>query len=153
MTIMTTLQNAMKIAFASEFAFYLKAHNFHWNVEGSDFKQYHDLFGCIYDEVYSSIDSFAENIRKLDAYAPGSLTRLASLSALTPSQWADDNMSGVNPLDMVQNLLTDSDEMVDIMKNVFDLATELGEDGLANFAAERMDAHRKHSWMLRSTLK
>jgi starvation-inducible DNA-binding protein len=54
---------------------------------------------------------------------------------------------------MTKELLDDSDLMVGIMKNVFDLATELGEDGLANFAAERMDAHQKHSWMLRSTLK
>ena len=34
---MDALQQALKIAFATEYAFYLKAHYFHWNVEGADF--------------------------------------------------------------------------------------------------------------------
>lgn len=144
---MDELIKALKTAFASEFAFYLKAHNFHWNVEGVNFKQFHCLFGDIYEEVFGSIDIFAENIRKLGAYAPGSFSRFSMLSTV------NDELMVPNALDMVKELLDDSDLMVGIMKNVFDLATELGEDGLANFAAERMDAHQKHSWMLRSTLK
>ena len=54
---------------------------------------------------------------------------------------------------MTAELLADSDKMVKILKMVFDIATAAGEDGFANFLAERMDAHRKHSWMLRSILK
>jgi starvation-inducible DNA-binding protein len=69
---MDELQQAAKVAFATEFSFYLKAHNFHWNVEGPDFKQYHDLFGDIYEEVYESIDLFAEQIRGLGTYVPAS---------------------------------------------------------------------------------
>ena len=45
---MEELQKASKVAFASTFSFYLKAQNFHWNVEGINFKQFHDLFGTIY---------------------------------------------------------------------------------------------------------
>ncbi len=144
---MDELVKALKIAFASEFAFYLKAHNFHWNVEGPDFYQYHGLFSDIYEEAFSSIDPFAENIRKLGAYAPGSFARFSMLSTV------DDELMIPSALDMVKELLDDSDLMVGVMKNVFDLANDLGEDGLANFAAERMDAHQKHSWMLRSTLR
>jgi DNA-binding ferritin-like protein len=47
---MEELHNAAKIAFATSFSFYLKAHNFHWNVEGEDFLEYHDLFGKIYED-------------------------------------------------------------------------------------------------------
>jgi hypothetical protein len=54
---------ALKTAFASEYAFVIKAQNFHWNVEGMFFEQFHALFGGIYEETYSSIDSFAENLR------------------------------------------------------------------------------------------
>ena len=73
---MEELQKAAKIAFASEFSFYLKAHQFHWNVEGINFKQLHDLFGGIYEEVYDSIDNFAEKIRSLGTYMPGSYTQI-----------------------------------------------------------------------------
>lgn len=144
---MDELIKALKIAFASEFSFYLKAHYFHWNVEGPNFKEYHDLFGGIYEEVYNSIDDFAENIRKLNAYTPGSYTRLSMLTQIT------DEMEILAAEQMINELLSDSIKIVKIFKMVYDLAEENGEHGLSNFLAERMDAHKKHSWMLRATQK
>lgn len=144
---MDALQQALKIAFASEYAFYLKAHYFHWNVEGPDFKQYHDLFGEIYQEVYGSIDNFAENIRKLGAYTPGSFTRFSVLTLI------DDETQILPAKSMIAELLADSDKMAEMLRIVFSACEELGEHGLSDFIAGRQDAHRKHSWMLRATLK
>lgn len=144
---MDDLRKALKIAFASEFAFYLKAHYYHWNVEGADFFEYHGLFGTIYEEVYSSIDDFAENIRKTGGYTPGSFERFSMLSRI------EDETSVPPALEMIQTLLSDSDKMAEIFKLVFDLAEKYHEHGLADFLAARQDAHRKHSWMLRATLK
>ncbi len=144
---MDELQKALKIAFASEFSFYLKAHFFHWNVEGSLFKQLHDLFGIIYEEVYDSIDDLAENIRKTGSYTPGSFQRFSMLSQI------DDEVNIPGPREMIEELLADSDKMAGIFKMVFALAEREGEHGLSDFLAGRQDAHRKHSWMLRSTLK
>jgi starvation-inducible DNA-binding protein len=79
---MDELIKALKISFASEFSFYLKAQYFHWNVEGENFQQYHELFGGIYEEVYGSIDDFAENIRKAGSYTPGSFERFSMLSKI-----------------------------------------------------------------------
>jgi starvation-inducible DNA-binding protein len=143
---MDKLHKALKIAFASEFSFYLKAHNFHWNVTGPMFPQLHDLFGNIYEEVYGSIDAFAENIRKCGAFVPASYSRFSMLTQI------EDETNIPDDRGMVAELLQDSDKMVKILKLCFDMATAAGEDGLANFLAERMDAHRKHSWQLRSTL-
>jgi starvation-inducible DNA-binding protein len=144
---MDDLIKALKIAFATEYSFYLKAHYFHWNVEGPDFSQYHKLFGKIYEEVYASIDDFAENIRKLNSYTPGSYTRLSMLTQI------DDEMQILAAENMIQELLDDSEKTIKIFKMVYDKAETYGEHGLSNFLAERMDAHKKHSWMLRSTLK
>jgi len=144
---MEDLQKASKIAFASEFSFYLKAHQFHWNVEGVNFKQLHDLFGGIYEEVYDSIDDFAEKIRSLNAYMPGSYTRFSMLSKI------EDETQILDAGAMVSELLEDNEKMVKIFKMVFDLSEAAGEHGFSDFIAGRMDAHRKHGWMLRSTLK
>lgn len=144
---MDELIKALKIAFATEFSFYLKAHYFHWNVEGPNFKEYHDLFGGIYEEVYGNIDDFAENIRKLNAYTPGSYTRLSMLTQI------NDEMEIPAAEQMIAELLSDIEKAVKIFKMVYDIAEENGEHGLSNFLAERMDAHKKHSWMLRATLK
>jgi len=144
---MEQLQKAAKVAFASEFTFYLKAHFFHWNVEGINFRELHDLFGTIYEEVYGAIDDFAEKIRSLGAYAPGSNSRFNVLSQI------DDETSVLPPEQMVAELLQDSDNMVRVLKRVYDIAEAEGEHGFSNFLAERMDAHRKHSWQLRATSK
>ena len=144
---MDELHKAAKIAFASEFTFYLKAQFFHWNVEGINFQELHTLFGTVYSEVYESIDSFAEKIRAMGAYAPGSNSRFSVLSVISDE-------TEVLPADqMVQELLQDSDNMVKVLKKVYDIAEVAGEHGFSNFLAERMDAHRKHSWQLRATTK
>jgi len=142
-----TLAEAAKVAFASEFSFYLKSHNFHWNVEGINFQQYHQLFGAIYEEVYGSIDDFAEKIRAIGSYVPASYTRFSYLSEI------GDEVEVLQPTEMLQELFSDNDKMLVVLKMAYDLAEQAGEHGFSNFLAERMDAHRKHGWMLRASLK
>jgi starvation-inducible DNA-binding protein len=144
---MDELQKAAKIAFASEFSFYLKAHQFHWNVEGINFKQLHDLFGAIYEEVYDNIDEFAEKIRSLGTYMPGSYTRFSMLSKIEDETNIPDSMTMLSELD------SDNEKMIKIFKMVFDLSEAAGEHGFSDFIAGRMDAHRKHGWMLKASLK
>lgn len=144
---MEQLHKLAKIAFASEFSFYLKAHQFHWNVEGSDFLQYHDLFGKIYEEVYDSIDEFAEKIRSLGTYVPGSYTRFSMLSKV------DDEEQILPKEQMVKELLMDNERMLIILKKLFQLSEEMGEHGFSDFVAARIDAHGKHGWMLRASMK
>ena len=139
--------NLLQKAFASEYAFYLKAQNFHWNVEGSLFPQYHEFFGNIYEEVGGSIDTFAEQLRAARIYAPAAFTTLDELSEVECQEEVPDGMQ------MTQELLLDSDMLAEMFKTAFVVAEEMGDYGLSNFFADRQDAHRKHSWMLRSTLK
>ena len=144
---MDDLQKAAKVGFASSFSFYLKAHNFHWNVEGSDFLEYHDLFGKIYEEVYGSIDNFAEKIRSLGTYVPASYTRFNMLSQI------DDEVDVLDKDSMVAELLSDNEKMIAILKMVYEISERNGEYGFSNFLAERIDAHNKHKWMLTASLK
>ena len=138
---------ALKTAFASEYAFALKTQNFHWNVEGPNFPQYHALFEKIYTEVYDVIDTFAENLRKAGTYTPASFTRFSMLSIV-------DDETDIPPANqMLQELLHDSDKMANIFRITFDMAEAAGDHGLSNFLADRQDAHKKHSWMLRATLR
>ena len=138
---------ALKTAFASSYSFVLKAQNFHWNVEGPLFVQLHELFGNIYEEVYGSIDTFAEELRALQVYTPASLQKFSMLSLVQDENEIKDFQS------MLRELLADSEKMAQLYKVVFDMAETNGDHGLADFFAGRQDAHKKHSWMLRSCLK
>jgi starvation-inducible DNA-binding protein len=139
--------NQLKIAFASQYAFAIKAQNYHWNVEGIDFYQKHKMFQKIYEEVYGAVDDFAENIRKIKAYTPASLYRFSALAAI------DDELEILDPQAMVAELLRDAEKMQEIMKVLFVEAEALGHHGLSNFLADRQDAFAKHAWFLRSTAK
>jgi starvation-inducible DNA-binding protein len=138
---------SLKTAFASEFSFALKAQNFHWNVEGPLFGQLHEMFDKIYTEVYGSIDTFAEQLRALQIYTPASLHRFSMLTAVKD----EDEVLKFD--EMLRELLVDSEKMADIFRITFDMAEQAGDHGLSNFLADRQDAHKKHSWMLRASLK
>jgi len=144
---MEELIEELKKVFASNYAFYLKAQYYHWNVEGPDFPQYHKFFGKIYEEVGTSIDSMAEHIRALDAYAPGSFSRLQELSVIE----GDNTIT--SPLGMASNLQDDNDKMTEMLISVMKKAESVDRFGTANFIQDRIEAHRKHAWMLRATLK
>ena len=144
---MDKFTNQLKIAFASQYAFAIKAQNYHWNVEGPDFYQRHKMFQKIYVEVYGAVDDFAENIRKIKAYTPASLYRFSALSAV------DDEVEVLDPQAMVAELLRDAEKMQEIMKVLFVEAEALGHHGLSNFLADRQDAFAKHAWFLRATAK
>ena len=141
------LTETLKTLLATSYALSIKAQNFHWNVEGPDFPQYHEFFGNFYEEVYSAVDKIAEYIRTLDSYAPGSLTRYAELTII------EDQLKVPRPNLMFAELLSDNGKMIDLLNGCFVSAEEENKQGIANFIAERLDAHEKHSWMLRSILK
>jgi len=141
------LITSMKKVLADTFVMYFKAHTYHWNVEGADFKQYHDFFGGIYEELFAAVDDIAEHIRQLDGYTPTSLMELKSYSMVSEDEEAVSAMSMVNRLLDTNNLILASLMMA--YKDA-EAATELG---LANFLQDRIAAHQKHGWMLKATTK
>ena len=141
------LADDLKTLLATEYAFVIKAQNFHWNVEGPAFVQYHQFFGNIYNEVYGIIDQTAEYIRTLDVYTPGSFERFSELSVIVGQTKIPRAML------MIQELLDDNAAILDILTQTFQSATQENNEGIANFIAERLDAHNKHAWQLRSLLK
>ena len=142
------LADSLKTLLATEYAFSIKAQLFHWNVEGPDFAQLHEFFGDLYAEVYNnSIDRTAEFIRTLDDYTPGSFERFAELSII-PGQ-----IKIPRARLMIEELLANNGQMIDLLNQCFADAEQENKQGIANFIAERLDAHGKHNWMLKSFLK
>jgi len=141
------LAENLKVLLASVNSLSIKAQNFHWNVEGDNFPQYHDYLGNFYEEVYSAVDKIAEYIRTLDSYSPGSLTRYTELTII------QDQLKIPRAELMFIELFEDNSKMIELLNHCFSSATEENKQGIANFIAERLDAHEKHQWQLRSILK
>lgn len=144
---MEQLIEKLKILHASNFSFYLKLHFFHWNVEGANFPQYHKFFQKLYEDVFGAVDDYAEHLRALETYAPGSLSRFASLS------FVDDQLEPVSAQQMMQMAMIDNSKIMFAIAECDKLANEAGEIGLSNFLQGRHEIHRRHQWMLRATAK
>ena len=128
---------------ANVFNEYLHAHGFHWNVVGPQFAQLHEFFGDIYEDVYGSIDSIAEILRKLDVKSPFLLSQFTELKTTSESNPAKANQ-------MISSLFVLNNEVIANLTEVFDYASKLNEQGICNFIADRIDMHQKWAWQLKS---
>jgi starvation-inducible DNA-binding protein len=137
----------MKAYHATNFAFYLKTHFFHWNVEGPNFPQYHEFFGDLYADVWAAADDIAEHIRALESYAPGSFTRLSAMSMIA------DQIDPIPAPDMFLMLMGDNIKLMAMIAELDRMANDAGEIGLSNFLQARHEIHKKHQWMMRATSK
>jgi len=141
------LSDSLKVLLASTQSFAIKSQNFHWNIEGSNFPQYHEFFDTLYGDVSGTIDKIAEYIRILGHYTPGSLTRYAELSII------QDQTKIPRAELMFQETLQDIEQMIHLVVEMFDQATQERQQGIANYMAELQDLYAKKAWFIRSILK
>jgi starvation-inducible DNA-binding protein len=138
---------ALKKVLADTFIMYYKAHSYHWNVEGSNFPQYHSFLNDLYEEIFGAVDNIAEHIRQIDGYTPTSLTELKSYSMISEDEDVVSAMSMMNRLLDANNLVLAS------LMMAYQAAEQATEIGLSNFLQDRVAAHQKHGWMLKSITK
>lgn len=141
------LSDNLKVLLASTQSFAIKSQNFHWNVEGSNFPQYHEFFNTLYDDVSETIDPIAEYIRILGHYTPGSLSRYAELSVI------QDQTKIPRAELMFQESLQDCETMLQLVTAMFDEAANEKQHGIENYMAELQDLYGKKAWFIRSILK
>ena len=144
---MTPSSAALKVVLGNTFTMYFKAHSYHWNVEGKNFNDYHEFFGDLYTELWEAVDLIAEQIRACDDYAPVSLEELYSYKTI-----GEDSGLVVNQQKFV-NLLSTNDQVIESLNKLFEVSSAENKQGLADFAASRLDIHAKHGWMIRSLSK
>jgi starvation-inducible DNA-binding protein len=144
---MEKLITQLKTILGTNFALYLKSHGYHWNIEGSNFPQYHDFLNGFYNDVFLQTDSIAEHIRALNSYAPGSLARMLELADIQESTSIPDAMA------MMRDLYADNERYIVHLRAGIIAAEMANEPAVGNFLQDLLGAHQKKSWMLRSIIK
>ena len=137
----------LRTILGTNFALYFKAHSYHWNVEGPDFPEYHGFLGDFYNAVYEQTDDIAEHLRRLDTYAPVSLSRMMELSDI------EEDVNIPAPIGMFSNLRRDNDRYIIHLSAGIAAADAAGEPAVSNFLQDILGKHQKHAWMLRSITK
>jgi starvation-inducible DNA-binding protein len=145
---MDELKTSIKVLLANATVMYYKTHQFHWNVEGIEFTQYHEFFGDLYIDVYNSVDPIAELLRKLDEYTPVSLDELFKYKTLQ-----EETTRVILLSDILASLIKANDEVLISLNKVFTVANANKQQGVCNFIADRIDTHQKHGWFLKASAK
>lgn len=141
------LVDSGKVALADTFAFYLKAHNYHWNIEGPNFNDYHAFLNQLYNEAWLAVDAIAEHLRTLDTYVPGSFERFKELATI------EDETKVPNAMSMLKKIESDNRKVIASLTAAYQDAESEKKLGFANFLQDRIDIHEKHGWMLRALTK
>lgn len=144
----TKLVGALKRLLADSYFAMLKAHKFHWNVEGPQFITLHALFGDIYTDLFGAVDVVAEGIRMLKVKAPGSFSEFEKLTEITESASTFTSSEG-----MIKGLLADQEKLAKCAEEVIEAAQAVNDEATADIGIKRAGVHKKHAWFLRSLLK
>jgi starvation-inducible DNA-binding protein len=141
------IAEGLKHLLADSYTLYLQTHNFHWNVEGPQFRDLHLMFEEHYTELAIAVDDVAERIRTLDVPAPGTYKELARLSSIKEVEGVPDGKT------MVDLLKQGHEQVVKTCREVLKLAQAAGDESTSALASDRMRIHEKTAWMLRALNK
>ena len=143
---LTRITEGLSKLLADSYTLYLKTHNYHWNVTGPMFQTLHLMFETQYNELALAVDEIAERIRTLGAPAPGSYRAFAALSSIPE----DDSVPAAE--EMIRRLVDGNEAVVRTARSLLPIAEGAGDAPTADLATQRMQAHEKTAWMLRSML-
>ena len=140
------IANGLSRLLADSYTLYIKTHNFHWNVTGPMFTTLHTLFETHYTELSAAVDEIAERIRALGFPAPGSYKQFSELSSI-------DEETGVpKASEMIKQLVAGQEAVIRTARGIFPVAQDANDEPTADLLTQRMQAHEKNAWMLRSLL-
>ncbi|MEZ5648131.1 MAG: Dps family protein [Alphaproteobacteria bacterium] len=131
---------------ADTYALALKTQNYHWNVTGPAFAQYHAMFEEQYTALYAAGDAVAERIRTLGHEAPGGLGTFAKLSAIK------DGSGKLSASAMIKDLIAGREAADKNCRKALEVAQKNGDEVTADLMIGKMTDHEKSTWMLRSSV-
>ena len=132
---------------ADTFTLYLKTQKFHWNVTGPMFPTLHRMFQDQYNELWLAVDVIAERLRALGFKAPGTFREFSELSYIHETD-------GVVPraAEMIEELIGDHETVARSTRGALSLARATIDTPTEDLLTQRLTAHEKAAWMLRSSL-
>lgn len=139
------LSQKLSLILADTYILYTKTQNFHWNIVDNRFYSLHLFLEKQYEELADAIDEIAERIRILGEKTPGSLKQFLDMTSIKESS------NSSHGSQMIKELLDGHETMIRYLREIIDIASKLGDEGTVDLLVQRLRAHEKHAWMLRST--
>ena len=126
---------------------YIKLHNLHWNVVGSQFKAVHEYLESLYDSIADVLDESAEILKMCGEQPVASLKGYLSLATIKelPDKKIDQKKA-------LQLTLADLELLRDQAASVRAISDKGDVFGIANLMEDHNANYAKQIWFLRSML-
>lgn len=125
---------------------FVKLHNFHWYVKGSQFFTLHTKFEELYNEAAANIDELAERVLAIKGRPLATMSEylvVASVKEATGKESATEQVAA---------LVEDFEAIIEQLKEGIEAAQEAGDESTGDLLLGIHTALEKHVWMLASFL-
>ena len=142
----STLEQVLNQQVANLNVLYVKLHNYHWYVKGTNFYTLHAKFEELYNETTLKMDEVAERLLAIKGSPAATMKEYIDMATIQEADGSEDAKK------MVQNLIEDFTTLVDEFQEGIDLAEEAEDHPTADMLTQFRADLEKHAWMLRSYL-
>lgn len=125
---------------------YMKLHNYHWNVKGSQFFTLHVKFEEFYNEAGIHVDVIAERLLAIGGNPVATMKdclEIASVDEANGQETADE---------MVQSLINDFSLITGELREGMSMAAKMNDETTGDMLLAIHSGLEKHIWMLKAFL-
>ncbi|RDU60457.1 Dps family protein [Helicobacter marmotae] len=144
---MSKVVEILKQIQADASVFYVKVHNFHWNVKGADFHPIHKATEEIYENFADIFDDVAERILQL-----GEVPYVTLSDMLKKAKIKEESKTSFNSKDVLKAILADYEYFLKLFEELSSEADKADDKVSAGYADEQVAALQKALWMIRAQL-
>ncbi|WP_099351904.1 Dps family protein [Fredinandcohnia onubensis] len=125
---------------------YIKLHNYHWFVKGSNFFTLHEKFEELYNESAVHIDELAERLLAIGGQPVATMKEILELSSIKEANGNE------NADDMVATISNDFSILTGELKEGMKVAGDVDDETTGDMLLAIHQTLEKHIWMLQSFL-
>ena len=137
------ITEALNPLVADAFALYVKTKNFHWHLSGSHFRDYHLLFDEHAEQIFASIDTLAERVRRVGGATIRSISHISQLQTIQ-----DDNDEFVPAGEMVRRLMEDNAHLAQVQRAAHEVCEKNRDVATASELEIIIDETERRKWFL-----
>ena len=145
---MNNITKRLSVHTADFAVLYVKLHNYHWHVEGIDFKPVHEMIESYYDSMSDFYDAVAERMLQLNEKAPSSMAEYLAVTGIK-----EETKKSFKSVEALKKILADFEYLskeIKVTQVEAAAGNDVATDGILSGIIEYFD---KEIWMLKSALK
>lgn len=144
---MSKIVQQLKQIQADSAVFYIKLHNYHWNVTGMDFHPTHKALEEMYDDMADLMDDVAERVLQI-----GDKPYVTMKDMLAVAKIKEESATSFDSKTIIKAILPEYEYFLNAFRELSDTANEANDKATIALADEKVANLEKVIWMLKAQL-